>query len=324
MIKLSILIPVYNVEKYIRRCLDSVYKQITDNCEVIMVDDGSTDGSGLICDEYFNKYSQYTKITHKKNEGAYPTRNIAMDSAQGEYLWFIDPDDYIEDDIIQKIYKLVCDRPDVISFAYKRFTDDMYSSTINGFKTCLISGESYLLKYFPDSYLWSKVYRRDFLVNNGIRFNDKLNTQGDGLFNMYVFLKCKNLLLTDIYAYNYFKGNPTSTLSNKDVHHRIRGVNNSIIVIFEMKRVVENYDGKKIYIPLCNWLNLKISGFFYSLLRINYPINDILYIINDFKQKGLYPIGPTRNKKAMRFNYVANHKFLFVILCFLHRVFFPK
>lgn len=102
---ITIIIPVYNVEKYLRECIDSVIAQTYKNLEIILVDDGSIDKSGEICDEYSKKDSRI-RVIHKKNGGLSDARNVALDIAKGEYIGFIDSDDYIEKDMFETLYKL--------------------------------------------------------------------------------------------------------------------------------------------------------------------------------------------------------------------------
>lgn len=98
----SVIVPVYNVEKYLRGCVDSILAQTYDNFEVILVDDGSPDGSGKICDEYVEKYDR-VKVIHKKNGGLSDARNVGIDNASGEYVTFVDSDDMISKDMISEL-----------------------------------------------------------------------------------------------------------------------------------------------------------------------------------------------------------------------------
>lgn len=102
---ISIIVPVYNVEKYLKECIDSVISQTYKNLEIILVDDGSTDKSGEICDEYSKKDSRI-KVIHKENGGLSDARNVALDIAKGEYIGFVDSDDYVEKDMFETLYKL--------------------------------------------------------------------------------------------------------------------------------------------------------------------------------------------------------------------------
>lgn len=318
---LSILAPVYNVEKYLAKCLDSIFSQIADDCEVILVDDGSTDGCGNICDEYQQRYPNLCKVYHKENQGAYPTRNFALDKARGEYIWLIDPDDYIEKDAITVIKSIVSenDSLDIITGAYRRFKDDWVGDIENSEKEPgIVSGEEYLVTgHFKNAYLWYHIYRRDFLIDNSIRFIDSINTQGDWLFNAHAYVVAKRIYLSDKLIYNYYQGNPTSTLARRDKPHLLRGVDNSLTAIMEMNKLCEDHKDTVLYEPLKKRLSLTVSGFLYSLYRFRIPIDVVKRSITLCKKKGLYPISKTYNKKANLFITFANCKWLFISSCYI-------
>lgn len=121
---ISVIIPVYNVEKYLRECLDSVLHQTYKKLEVILVDDGSTDGSGRICDEYAERYP-YFRVIHKKNAGLGMARNSGLETATGEYVYFLDSDDYIESTQIEELYHaLVIYHVDACRVGFKAVDDE--------------------------------------------------------------------------------------------------------------------------------------------------------------------------------------------------------
>lgn len=103
---ISVIIPVYNVENYLERCIDSIINQTYDNLEIILIDDGSNDNSGLICDQYAKKDNRITVI-HNSNQGLSKTRNNGLDLAKGTYIAFMDSDDYIEKNFIKDTYKMI-------------------------------------------------------------------------------------------------------------------------------------------------------------------------------------------------------------------------
>lgn len=105
---ISVIVPVYNVEKYLKKCLDSIINQSYKNIEIILVDDGSNDTSGKICDEY-EKKDERIKVIHKKNGGLSDARNVGIEESKGEYICFIDSDDYIEPNMIEDLYKACID-----------------------------------------------------------------------------------------------------------------------------------------------------------------------------------------------------------------------
>ena len=106
MVEISIIVPLYNVEKYLRRCVDSILVQTFQDFELILVDDGSTDASGRICDEYAGRYDRISVI-HKGNEGVSEARNRGIDESRGEYLVFIDSDDYVDRQYLEVLYWLI-------------------------------------------------------------------------------------------------------------------------------------------------------------------------------------------------------------------------
>ena len=99
----SIIIPVYNVEKYLAECIESVLKQTYQNIEILLIDDGSPDNSGKICDEYEEKDSR-VRVIHKENGGVSSARNVGLEQANGEYITFIDSDDFVSESYIEELY----------------------------------------------------------------------------------------------------------------------------------------------------------------------------------------------------------------------------
>lgn len=100
---ISVIVPVYNVEKYLRKCIDSILCQTYKNFEIILIDDGSSDNSGKICDEYLNR-DERISVFHKKNQGLSEARNTGIKKAKGKYLTFVDSDDFINEEYILNLY----------------------------------------------------------------------------------------------------------------------------------------------------------------------------------------------------------------------------
>ena len=101
---ISLIVPVFNVEKYLKRCLDSLISQSYKNIEIILIDDGSTDESGKICDRYAKEHSNIIKVLHQENQGLSMARNAGLDIAIGEYIGFVDSDDYVEPKMFERLY----------------------------------------------------------------------------------------------------------------------------------------------------------------------------------------------------------------------------
>ena len=128
---ISIIVPVYNVEAYLAKCVDSILAQTYTNLEIILVNDGSSDGCGRICDEYA-KQDKRIKVIHKQNGGLSDARNVAIDVATGEFITFIDSDDYVTDDYIMTLYSLIEKYECKVSIAlYNTFVEGSKPKVVN-------------------------------------------------------------------------------------------------------------------------------------------------------------------------------------------------
>lgn len=228
--KVSIIIPVYNIEKYIERCLLSIINQSYKNIEVIIVDDGSTDKSSDIVDDYLN-HNNFIVI-HKENGGLSSARNAGLKVATGEFVMFVDGDDYLMDNAIEILVKKINDEIDVVMFPYIRvYGSKKIETHLFDKKEILFSNTSVKEKIFP--YLigpseennnlspgkmdhlntaWGKLYRKSLI--NDIRFVDtrEIGVE-DGWYNIMVFSFIKGACLyTEDTWYMYEKGNTTSLL----------------------------------------------------------------------------------------------------------------
>ena len=208
----SVIIPVYNSEKYIESCLNSVIKQTYPYIEVILVDDGSVDASGVICDKYAEKDQRIT-VYHRKNAGVSASRNFGLDHARGKYVLFVDSDDTMEGVMIEKCIQLAegCKAELVIcSFRYYILDDHRVEENSLGSDFCG-SKEELFKEWFPDliekeilNPPWNKFVRKDLLINNRIRFNEKYSICEDMAFSIQVLSASKRTALTGGMYYNYY------------------------------------------------------------------------------------------------------------------------
>ncbi len=190
---ISIIVPVYNAEPYLQKCIDSIINQSYMNLEIILINDGSTDKSGEFCNEYQKKDTRI-KVIHKENSGVSEARNAGLDAATGEFISFIDADDYIEPDFFAELIKydadVVVSGTDVNQGIYQisDIIDDYYS--FSGF-----SGPC------------EKLYKKSIL--NGVRFRKDLNIGEDIIFNLSVLKNIKTVFYTPYKGY-HITNNPTS------------------------------------------------------------------------------------------------------------------
>ena len=171
MVKLSIIIPIYKAERYVKQCIDSVLKEAPAESEIILVDDGSPDRCPSICDDYRIRDDRI-KVIHKDNTGLSDSRNIGLDTAVGKYIFFIDSDDYIDCGYFDKLF---AKKADLVIGSFVAFYEDGSEFMLN------LPSKSYdsLSKYLEDFHYffpvtfntaWGKLYRRDFIERHHIRF----------------------------------------------------------------------------------------------------------------------------------------------------------
>ena len=172
MVKVSVVVPVYNCDKYINKCLESISGQTFKDLEIILVDDGSTDASGELCDA-FAKKDDRVKVYHKPNGGVSSARNFGLSKASGEYVMFVDSDDYILSDGIKKAEEYLLKSVDLIFFAP---TENMLKHDSEKYKEMsrfdVIENYSVWQKYFYSP--WSKFFKKSIIAEHSLNFNEQM------------------------------------------------------------------------------------------------------------------------------------------------------
>ena len=206
-IKVSVIIPVYNSEKYLKQCLDSVVNQTLKNIEIIVVNDGSTDNSLQIIQEYVNKYSN-VKLINKQNEGCYKARNIGLEVADGEYIAFLDSDDYIESNMYEKLYlKAKQTNADIVSSNYYISQDDKlklvdFSSSVALLEKSnnkVIGAKNIIL----DAIIWSRIFKKQMLFEKNIKFHSDIYMADDAFFHIITMLNAEKIVYISDILYTY-------------------------------------------------------------------------------------------------------------------------
>lgn len=194
--KLSIILPVYNVEKYIEKCILSIIEQIEQEDELIIVDDGSKDKSGEICDDYAARY-QNIQVHHIENAGVSNARNVGLCYATGQYVWFMDSDDYIKSDAVAIIKsKLAQDVADLLVFDAEAVNEDGQTIEIVGIEDAAYfeAQEDNISKMiFCNTALWNRIYRMEVIRNAKLQFDKGITIAEDLLFNFKYLLACKDI-----------------------------------------------------------------------------------------------------------------------------------
>lgn len=202
---ISVIVPVYNVEKYINKCIDSIINQTYTNLEIILVDDGSPDNCGKICDEYAEK-DKRIKVIHKKNGGVSSARNEGLKKSKGEWISFIDADDWIEKDFCEiLINKAIETKSDIALCGYNRVVDNQKEKINVSNKELFFDSNEYLIKTLnPQTgfgFCHMKLIRKQII--NNIFFNENIVVGEDALFNIMISKNINKAIFVEKALYNY-------------------------------------------------------------------------------------------------------------------------
>jgi len=222
----SIIIPVYNVQSYLRECIDSLLHQSFDSFEIILVDDGSTDASPEICDDYAKRDCR-VKVIHKANGGQSSARNVGTEMAQGDFVIYIDSDDFIMDcDFLKKVAEKA-ENKDVVFYKHKKFMDATKeylpcSYSFAGIAESAAYADALMHMIQHDAFFgmpWNKCIRRSVIVANNIRFEEGL-TGEDMDWIYYVVLCAQSLAVIDepFIAYRQRQNSVTSSIKIKNLN----------------------------------------------------------------------------------------------------------
>ena len=210
--KVSIIVPVYKADKYIYRCVDSILAQTLSDIEILLIDDGSPDKSGIICDEYAHRDPRI-KVFHKDNGGVSSARNVGIDNARGEWISFVDADDWIEPETIETCIN-AAEGYEMIRFGMKSiFTGHVIEDRRINEKWDYNEYLSNVVARQTIVGVWGGLYLRSVFIDNNIRFNSKF-TLGEDWLVLFTYLKrISRLKIIDRPFYNYNKMNEMSATS---------------------------------------------------------------------------------------------------------------
>lgn len=283
MTKVSIIVPIYNVEKYLRECLDSLVNQTLKDIEIICVDDGSTDNSGKILDEYAVRDNRI-KVIHKENGGYGKAMNVGLDNATGECIGIVESDDFADIHMFEDLYNLIeknnCDfiKSDYYSY-YTKSNKNFKTNIFKNYKVNIVTNLSEdKTMLFINPCIWSALYKKDFLLKNNIRF---LETPGasyqDTSFNHKVFLLAERLMLVDSAYIHYRRDNENSSVHNKGKIYCVADEYK------EVHKLIENKPELKQYVEyLCA---TQYNGYYWNLSRLSMDLKEEFfnYFYTEFK-----------------------------------------
>ncbi len=213
--QISVIVPVYNVEKYLKRCVDSILKQTFFDFELILVDDGSNDKSGEICDQLAEKEDRI-KVFHKENGGVSSARNMGIDNAAGNYIMFVDSDDYIKENMIEALWRLMEEQNDLAVSSIEMIESGRHKKYYLKEKKYNSASllEEYCEEEIPQICLCGpcgKLYKKSIIDKN--RFDLELRIGEDTYFNMEYIKSCQSIATTGEIYYYYMRENTESLFS---------------------------------------------------------------------------------------------------------------
>lgn len=245
-IAISVIIPVYNVEKYLHRCIDSILNQTFPDFELLLIDDGSTDNSGRICDDYAKKDNRI-KVFHKSNGGVSSARNLGLDEAQGDFIAFCDSDDWVSFDMYEKLYvKAILSKAEIVYcdfYMHYGSDDNQVYKTISPSKDKTVFLRNYMSSF---TVMWNMLVKRDLYDVYNLRFPLHIVYREDYHLSIRLYHYAKVIEKVSIPLYYYDRSNLNSAL-----HQRAkRKVNDELICdldivsFFIKEKVIDRYKDK--------------------------------------------------------------------------------
>ena len=259
----SIIVPVYKVEQYLKRCMDSVLNQTYKNIEIILVNDGSPDNCPALCDKYA-KIDSRVRVIHKENGGLSSARNVALDSVKGDYIFFVDSDDWLALDTLEVLNEYLEKDYDMISFQRTYLTEEKVvekgEKNPKDMDVSQYIDASFLGRY--DFFVTTKIFKAE--VFNNVRFLEGRNYEDLEIMHR-LFLNMKKVVGLDYFLYYYWKGNEgaiTNTITMKNIKDHYLSAN-------EIYRASKKYleDRGKDASNIVAWYKVEMSQLYIDYLK---------------------------------------------------------
>ena len=267
MYKISVIVPVYNTEKYIKKCLDSLVNQTMRNIEIIVINDGSNDHSEEIIKDYENKYPDMIKYYKKENGGLSSARNYGLEKAKGKYIAFVDSDDYIDKELFSKLEEYIDKNIDLIKFKTIKKYQDGKIERICGPIFEVSAGEEAFNKLYSKDILiepsWLYLYRREFWIKNNFKYAENLYNEDFGLTPI-VISKAKTVVSTENYGYYYIQRENSivtdNTKSKKKAYDLLKHYDNMLEEIKSINLEKKTKENIKMFYTNCILLKTNELG----------------------------------------------------------------
>lgn len=265
--KISIIVPIYNLEKYVGECIESIINQTYKNIEVILVDDGSLDNSFKVCKKY-SEIDDRIIVIQQKNSGVSVARNTGLKKSTGQWVMFIDPDDYIVENAVESLYNQtkIYGEAEIIACCCNVFTTESFqkNSFFDGNKIWKgrFEGKKDLFYQLMDmqhgqpnkaltaiGVPWGKIYKKELITRNKLEFKPTLRRMQDNIFNSYAFWYAKQIVYIDLplYCYRFEHFNKYESSFNKNIDYNFLNVIKERRIFLEYIGVFNEVEVKKAY-----------------------------------------------------------------------------
>ncbi|MAX69777.1 MAG: hypothetical protein CMC76_01555 [Flavobacteriaceae bacterium] len=315
-LQLSIIIPVYNSEEYINTCIQSILKQglSPKEYEIIIVNDGSTDSSEKLIEKYSKRFENI-KALHKENEGVGSARNKGLEVANGNYIYFIDPDDYLVGNVLGQLVETAKNNDlDILTFESKStkstFEDSTFSKKLYLRKKH--NGLDYIANHKVKNEVWWYLIKKDFLLKTNIKFIEG-RWMEDAIFTIQLFLKASKIAHLPFKIHRHYLSK-NSAMTNRNSSHYIKVIddNRNAAVVFES--IINDVENQSSNFRTIERLKVKQQSFvFFMMIRMlksKMKLSEIKKVIQDLSNTSAYPLDKFPGKDYEGLQYVILAKFL--------------
>lgn len=312
--KISFIIPIYNTELYLNKCIESIYNSVLldTEFELIMIDDGSTDNSAKVAKEICQQHKNAILI-EQKNQGLSVARNVGMENANGDYLWFIDSDDYLDSALIDKVkYDIIKNNyPDIFAIQLKLIDGEVTRIECAQQKvkhnTILKGRDAVLSGYLPSS-ACAIICQRNFINQHQLKFYVGISHE-DVEFSMRAMALANTAYFSDYQVYFYIKhtGSISRPISVERLFFHTIG---DMYVALSHQKFIETLEDKELQDYILRWSNNILFNLVLSIKRSNNPLIDKNFrkkVLTDMKSHGVFPLqGPFVSWKVLLFSKLLN------------------
>lgn len=266
--KISVIVPVYKAEKYLHRCVDSILAQSYTNFELLLINDGSPDNCGVICNEYAAKDSR-VRVFHKENGGVSSARNLGLDKAMGEWVAFVDSDDWLTSECLKQLTDYL--DADMIKCSIKSSDGEYWCSDDN-----LYMVKIYLEKYSQNNLIRTPcgtLYKRKIIEDYHIRFDQLIRYGEDIVFNLSYLYNCNTVRLIDEFGYIYFQSGDSCVIKYNLSINEVKYAINSELEIRKKNEerfgvLCESDSVVQFYIEMTSILEMTADDYFYDYFQL--------------------------------------------------------